>query len=97
MLHSPLPNPLIVMLASPHMCAQTTAATQKQFCSNEGFSDKKMFAAYDQPDMRSPNAVRNFAYPIQKHFQSNQDELMNSFDKSPDMAPEFLPITAEGH
>ena len=70
LLHSPMPNPMVVMMTSPHMCGQTTAATQKQFCSNEGFSDRKLFAAYENVDMRSPNAVRNFAYPVQKHFQT---------------------------
>jgi hypothetical protein len=33
---------------------------------------------------------------VQKHFQSNQDELMNSFDKSPEMPHQLLPLTAEG-
>jgi len=73
LLNSPMPNPLIIMMTSPHMCGQTTAATHKQFCSGEGFSDKKMFAAFEQMENRSPHAVRNFAYPemVQKHFQSN--------------------------
>lgn len=47
LLNSPMPNPLIIMMNSPHLCAQTTAATQKQFCSNDGFSDKKLFTAYE--------------------------------------------------
>lgn len=47
--------------------------------------------------MRSPNAVRNFAYPVHKHFQTTQDELMNSFDKSPEMQQEFMPVSTDGH
>jgi hypothetical protein len=100
LLQSPMPNPMIIMLHSPHMCGQTTAATQKQFCNAEGLSDRKAFAIYEQQDSRSPNAVRNFMYPeaVQKHFQSNQDELMNSFEKSPEMMAnnDFSALHAEG-
>lgn len=100
LLQSPMPNPMIIMLHSPHMCGQTTAATQKQFGNTDGLSDRKTFAVYEQQDSRSPNAVRNFMYPeaVQKHFQSNQDELMNSFEKSPEMmgSNDFSALHAEG-
>jgi hypothetical protein len=99
LLNSPMPNPLIIMMTSPHMCGQTTATTYKQFCSGEGFSDRKFFHAFELVgNNRSPHAVRNFAYPemVQKHFQNNQDELINSFDKSPEMASQMHPLMVEG-
>lgn len=61
-LNSPMPNPMLMMVTSPALGAQTTAATSKQVCSHEGFSDRKMFnsMACGFDDSRSPNAVRNF-------------------------------------
>ena len=90
-MQSPMSNPMIIMMQSPHVCGQTTATTQKQFCNNEGLSDRKFVMLNELQDSKSPNAVRNFLYPeaiIQKHFQGGQDEILNQFDKSPDMLPQ---------